>query len=199
MSEIFEREPEYGNSVGRVNNTGYNGTQWVEVRIDGSTRATTTIEYEHHEIHGGSYYTVSLDTNIAATAELVVLIVTGNTTKELHILTETVAERETHSELLEGVTASSTGHSLTAYNHNRVSTNTSTAAFVTASVTNYGTSLTQWHVGSGKSGGADRASNEWVLKTSTNYALYAYNENTSAGWLVIKFRYYEHTPKAQGD
>jgi len=41
-----------------VANYGWNGTSFRELNIDASTRAQTTIKYEHHEIHGGSTYSV---------------------------------------------------------------------------------------------------------------------------------------------
>ena len=37
---------------------GWNGSSWVKFAADSSTNATTTIEYEHHEIHSGSHYFV---------------------------------------------------------------------------------------------------------------------------------------------
>jgi hypothetical protein len=54
------------------------------IRIDPSTNAIKTIEYEHSEIHGGSHYYIEGFATLASAATLYVKLVTPDTTRWSH-------------------------------------------------------------------------------------------------------------------
>ena len=199
MSEIFEREPEYGNSVGRVNMTGYSGSKWREVRIDSSTRATTTITYPHHEIHAGRFYSVNDVIDIAGNKSVTNLFVTPITIREVHMWWSFNSQAETDFKLYEGVTVTSSGTPITIHNRCRCSLNTSSALIYTGAVVSAtGTALLiHHHWGSGKDGGDTREVNEWILKSNTVYSSVVVNEVATANQITFNLDWYEHTPRAE--
>lgn len=64
---------------------GYNGTNWQAARIDTSTRAFNVIDYEHHEVHGGSHYFYEGHTTLADAGVYRIKIITPDTDKLGHL------------------------------------------------------------------------------------------------------------------
>ena len=107
---------------------GYNGTNYHVFGIDQSTRCMTTIEYEHHEIHSGSNYFVSGYIDLAINHVLQMTFATPDTTKWLHWLWKIDTENETLWQVYEGGTINNAlANTMTIFNSNRNSSNTSGA------------------------------------------------------------------------
>jgi len=202
MSEIFEREPEYGNSSGRVNLTLYNGTKWREARLDKYTRATTTIDYAHHEIHDGSHFFISGVATLSINNTFDMQFVTPNTTKWIHFLFKLDCESQTSWFIYEAAAILTSGAAISIYNNDRNSaTLTSVAAFGTINaslaVADTRTStasaflLESGIIGAGKNGGTESRENEIILKQNTTYLFRAIA--VAAGYIVYSIGYYEHT------
>lgn len=189
------------------------------VRLDPSTHAMVIVEYEHHEIHGGSSFivnatqtTANSDDNLTA-----VTITTPNTTKWLHMFPHASATGAAWFRIYEDVTiASNTGTSLlTAYNRHRNSTKVSTiietksnpdttgSAIYWDETDAAGASLTlgttiihEEQIAAGRSNYAQsRSLGEYILKQNTNYAFVLENEGASANIHHIILDWYEHTDK----
>ena len=184
--------------------------------IDSNTNAQYTIDYAHHEIHGGSTYRVQHNIDaIPATGssgELVIAFFVPDQTKEPHMVWEFVHEGNMTCKLLEGVTFNaSAGSDVTCKNSNRNSSNTSvlqgkaTGSLVSGVVT-VGSNSDSIYTGGtaisvkrdystrNTSGGGVRR-NEVILKTNANYAFVLDNNETSAQGGQIRLEWYEHTPK----
>ena len=208
MSEIFEREEEYGNSLGRVNNTGYNGTQWVALRADQSTRSLQTIEYEHHEIHDGSAFHNHMWADVSANDVLDIRLVTPDTDKHLHIGYQFDAEGEFHVTFLKNIAIVNTGTALSSINHDHNSgktsgmvafdyvTNVSVAAANTDTNTSVASVAFKMVLGSGKQIGGDTDhSAEQILKRDEGYCIRFENQSPATKYVNWSFHWYEHTPK----
>ena len=199
---------------------GFNGTRDRQVRIDASTRALTTITYEHHEIHGGGSYSTSYAITTAATSghQSGIYMLTP-ATKEIHLVVEFSASVAANYSICEGITlAADTGtDGVAIYNRNRNSTKTSEIKDnATPQVANKVSTLSQaelagdgsWacgttirtaplEAGSGPkpAGGASRGSQEYILKKSTAYAFIITNTVATANKHDILLDWYEHTPQ----
>ena len=134
--------------------------------IDASTHANITLDYAHHELHGGSMFTASGVADLASSGTLVVTFTTPNTTRWAHVVPSVVSELETEVKFYEGfvsagtVAAGTVGTLVTAYNRNRNSATAPTctvytgATAGTAAPGTIGTALLgTWHWGSGKNVG----------------------------------------------
>ena len=200
MSEIFEREPEWGNSLGRVNNTVYNGTEWVEVRGDSSTRALNVIDYEHHEVHAGSHFFIASGQTLASGVTSNLLIVTPDTTKWTHMHLLFQAGLSATFELYEA-SARTAGTQVVAINSNRNSVNTAGTMFYStySSGTTDGGLISRYLVGSAsvgaKIGGAGRSEEEIILRQNTQYILRT-TSGANANNISTFLTFYEHTDKA---
>jgi uncharacterized membrane protein len=202
MSEIFEREPEYGNSAGRVNLTLYNGTKWREARLDKYTRATTTIDYSHHEIHDGSHFFISNVVSLSINNVYDFEIVTANATNWMHFLFSIQSESQTAWWIYEGVTILTAGTLTTAFNNDRNSATTSNAIFrgtinsnLAAAIGRINTAsalkIEQGIIGAGQDAGSASREEEIILKQNTSYLCRAVAN--VAGYLDFKIAYYHHT------
>jgi len=170
----------------------YNGTNKHEMRMDEASRALLTIDYAHHEIHGGSFFSAFYDADKSIGETMDILIVTPNTTKWAHLVFEVENESECAMGLYEAVTASNNGTGLTEFNRDRNSATAATVAvFHTPTVSDTGTQIYGWHSGSGRGNGSnDRAKNEFILKQNTKYLLRC--TATAAGWIAARLSWYEH-------
>ena len=184
---------------------GYNGTNWRNIRLDESTRTLQTIEYEHHEIHGGSTYLMYRSDTLATNDVIQLYWSTPGTTEEQHVVWEFYGAGAITVELLEGVTYSSGGTAFTPVNHNRRGTpGTSNCTCkvgsngVLSDAISYsgGTVLYSEEIGSGKSSPGDGGhAVEFIFEQSTEYLL----EMTAVGNNIrcnMQAHWYEHTPKA---
>lgn len=185
---------------------GYNGTNWHELRIDTSTRTAQTIEYEHHEIHGGSHYFVVGYLDLAINHVLDMQFTMPNTTKWIHWNFHIMSESEANWFVYEGATATNPlANAFTPLNSNRNSDNTSgttllyedqatlAAANVDTDVSG-ATTLMSGICGAGKDAGEDTRSHEVILKQNTVYCLRSIA--TAAGYINFDMHWYEHTDKA---
>jgi len=176
--------------------------QWEKMAADGPTNALRTIDYAHHEEHSGSAYFISDVVDLALNNVLDIIIVTPDTLKWAHMLAGLFTESETEWWTYEGGTINNAGTAITAYNHNRNSTNTSglTISYHTntsLSNANIDTTVPASHlehgiVGSGRgTGGGDRNDSELILKQNTTYVFRAIAN--AAGYMNWRFNWYEHT------
>ena len=188
-------------------------------RIDSITNSLMMIEYEHHEIHSGSSFSIFYE-NITTSDDdhrTAIGFQTPNTTKWLHMIIEIAASDPADFDLLEAPTITGgNGTEQTVYNRNRNSSTTSTVlnqagSPVAGSVTTYteaeiadatfsgGTSLSHTTLvgGSGPKavGGSTRGSQEWILKQNTKYILLLQNVGAAVNTHTIAIDWYEHTNK----
>ena len=190
----------------------YNGQNWHPPRIDVSTRAFNVIDYEHHEIHGGSafylmYSVASLGAMTTPDDMITLDFTTPDSAKWGHFVFSVSGSAGWRVRLIEapsGGAASPTGQ-LTILNHNRNSPHTSIFTDgSTANQVNYDSTLAtggvtlwdQYLEGSGgpQAGGtASGKRNEWVLKQNTKYQLSLYGTDTDPA--TIYMDWYEHTDK----
>jgi hypothetical protein len=151
---------------------GYNGTNWHEVRLDTTTRATNTIDYAHHEIHAGSHFFVKRWFDITGGGTVRnFLIVTPNTTKWGHFLLNIETEDEFTVAFYEGGTTAANGSALTVFNSDRNSAIAATIGiYDTPTITADGTLLLDGKVGSGSgTPGESKHDDELKLKQNTKY------------------------------
>ena len=189
------------------------------IRVDPSTHALVTIDYPHHEEHGGSTF-VAFCTQTTANSNdnlTALTITTPNTAKWLHMFAMASATGAAWFRIYEAVTiASNTGTSLvTAYNKNRNSSTTSTIIETKSNPDTTGKAI-YWNetdaaganltlgtsiiheeqISSGKTSYAQtRSEGEIILKQNTNYAFVLENEGASANIHHIILDWYEHTDK----
>lgn len=187
----FEEQTSTAKSTVRVINTG---------NTDTSTGALNIVEYEHHEIHAGSYYRAGFQLDVPNGGTATWVITTSNTTKWLHFRPAVDVELEAAIELFENPTSVTGGTSITPRNANRNLPDASTATVVVqpSAVDLTGAiQLGNLVEGSGKSSGGNSASQfEWVLKQNTTYVLRVTNQALGAANEVnIRCMWYEHTNK----
>lgn len=184
---------------------GYNGTNWQNARLDESTRSLQTIDYEHHEIHGGSTYTMFRSDTLATDDVVQLYWSTPDTTEEPHVVFEWYGAGAVTISLLEDITYSSGGTAFTPVNHNRRGTPGtsnctckvgSDGALADAISYTGGTTLFTANSGAGRQiPGSGSHSEEFMLEQNLDYLL----ELTAIGNNIIcqvSASWYEHTPKA---
>jgi len=170
-----------------------------EYNFDKSTNALVTISYEHHEVHSGSFFSTYEETSDigaeTAPADAIQIIFTTPADDEVHMVIHamcTAAAVYTFTEAWTG--GAGGGVTLTPYNRDRNSSKrsgmTSMQDSNTAVVTG-GTVLETQTLTTGKfDAGEMRASQEWILKKSTKYAVGLYLNG--AGVAEIALNWYEH-------
>jgi len=164
---------------------------------DTATNVLETIEYEHHEIHSGSSFTLSRNVDAANGANVDILLITPAGTKWAHLTYEVEVQAEAEIFIYEAPTATA-GTPLVIYNRDRNSdkTATMTASHTPTAITPGTTIIRQYHIGTGKSvGGGARGAHEFILKANTKYLFRVHNETTNANEISIKLDWYEHTNK----
>lgn len=179
-----------------------------EVRLDKITRALMCIDYVHHELHGGSLYSMaSVDADLDTDDTLILAFKTPNDGKQLHVLVEASNTSSSLLEILEGSTITAgTGTDKNPINHNRNSSNVSTcistkdatAGKITENptISSDGTQLYVEFIGVGRergSGSTDRQ-HEYILKENTVYA-FRLTGKADNGTASLNVTWYEHTPK----
>ena len=181
-------------------------------KIDKSTQAISTIEYEHHEIHDGKSFYVgksSADLDDEGDNDAIhISFVTPDSVKEPHMIIMYGSSGKATFVMREapdgGVTG---GTAMAVYNKNRNSVNTSilvgthsgaTAGCVTvdASIGTNGTVLMEDDLGSGKNKqpGQSRGQLEWILKRNTEYSMRVLSSTADIMANLI-LEWYEHSPK----
>lgn len=169
---------------------------WSNLKIDTLTNSLVGIDYAHHEIHQGNHYTVrrfvSLTGSGGATPQDDTFVIVG-ANKTLHIIIDVSCETEMRFNLYEATTVSGNGTNQTAYDNNRVTANTTDAAWYrNPTVSTDGTLLDTIYVGAGKNTGAQVSTRlEWILKKSTNYMFRVINLSATGGDFSMRLMYYE--------
>lgn len=190
-----------------VNDTAlksYTGNSLQYPRIDPSTFALECITYEHHEIHAGSHYFIEDYADLAINNVFDMQFTTANTSSRTHMFFSINCESETLWHIYEGATIVTPGTSITPFNNDRNSINTS--ANNVASITNdslvdanadttvaAATLLAEGIVGTGKEGGITDRDREIILKENTTYCFRAIA--STAGYINFLVEWYEHTDK----
>jgi len=164
---------------------------------DASTEATTTIEYEHHEIHAGSSFWY--DDVVTGSGVIDYLITTPDTTKFLHFGYEVESGGAGYTlELYEATNKGGTTLQ-TAYNRSR-NIGTAPTATIHKGLTGGDTDGTRimWHTSGtttagGKVGGSSKDATERVLLRNTKYIfrLTPLASNT----ISTRLNWYEHTDR----
>lgn len=171
----------------------------IPASVDDSTETLQIIEYQHHEIHSGSFYRAGFQKEIANGGTAIFAITTPDTTEEIHFRPAVDVELQAAIQFYENPTSVTGGNSVTPRNANRNFSDASVAVVVTDPTidTTGAIMLGNLVEGSGKSSGGDSSSTfEWVLKRNTTYVLVVTNEATGAtNECNIRNSWYEHTPK----
>jgi hypothetical protein len=197
-------------------------TVFRHLRVDSSTHSLQTIDYPHHEIHGGSAFTVHIQNTTANTDGHRTLLgfETPAGTTNGHLIVEVSASAAASALLYEGITIDDdAGTEIVIEDRNRVTDNTSimqsfTNPVVVGSATwmleaeiaaasfSSGTTLEHFILVAGSApralGGDSRGTQEWVLAPSTKYAVVIVNEGApGAGGNShrIHLDWYEHQVK----
>lgn len=172
--------------------------------IDASTQALIMVDYEHHEIHGGSHYFIKDVVDLALNNVIDIQFTTPDVTKWNHLTFSITCESETEWFIYEGASIVAAGTTLPAINNNRNSLNTTqntvdlqdntSLANANADTDVSGaTELAHGIVGSGKDGGTNGRSEEIITKQNTIYCFRAIAN--SAGFVDVSLEWYEHTNK----
>ena len=171
-----------------------------EVGVDASTHAFETIDYVHHEIHGGSHFYVAGYVELNDTETLEWHVTTPATDKEPHMVFSVESSGICGVDVFEGATATG-GESITPVNNNRRSTKSSilTVKKNPTSITVSGELIdaSKWGAGGNKlsaGGGGVAREDETILKSNTEY-LYRITSGANSNIISFKGSWYEHTPK----
>ena len=185
------------------------------MKPDKITGAETTIDYAHHEVHGGSHYNISY--SVASVGGLTTpddtMTLSWKTPageKLLHVVISAICSSGARFRFIEGKGtggATPTGV-ITAHNSHRGSTKTSIITDVAgANVGNVSYDATLFtgtgsdvlvdeYIGADGLGnsfvsGSSRSEQEWVLAPSTEYQLSIFETDAVPG--TIQMAWYEHT------
>jgi hypothetical protein len=171
----------------------------AELAIDPNTSALVGITQEHHEIHEGDHYFYSDFTTLASAAVLDIVLITPDTTKQMHYIARFSSTLEISAELFRGITESGDGTPITPENSFQDSSNVALMQISRdPTVTDTGTRVRGHSGGTGGPFGvgstANRA-NELILARNTKYLIRVIsgaNDNI-IDWDIL---WYEHTPGA---
>lgn len=175
--------------------TGVKGLRVYVGPTDPISDLPVFVPAEHHHLHEGETHQYTYPpTAIANGASLDFRVVVGNltaTTHTPHFAIELDSTGESWLYLYETPTTSANGTLQTVRNRNRNSAVTpGTSIYLAPTVTNVGTLLSSWIVGSGeKSGGNSRDSIEWGLATNTTYLVRVTAKN--ANNIALRMMWYE--------
>lgn len=158
------------------------------------------VERAHYMVHASKFWSASkIFSNIADNGTAIIICQVG--ANEMHLGCGFGSGGNFTYELIEGVTATSNGTTLTAYNNNRArDTATSAQWFHTPTgLSTTGTTIFSGFVGGGEKnaaiGGADgspvRGGSEWLLAPSQKYAFRITNLAGSTQTCWLGFGYYE--------
>jgi len=198
---------------------GYNGTNWQAVRIDSQTRAWNVIDYEHHEIHGGSSFACHYFNDCTNIGEMTMIAFnTPNTAKWIHIVFEASSTAAAYMAIYEVADLDvDEGTDLAIYNRDRNSATTSvvstietvpeagkatsyTEAQASGATLSTATELERHYMGAGAAGadvaGQARATAEWILKQATQYAFVIVSTTNDDNTHSLRLSWYEHTNQA---
>ena len=185
---------------------------------DNHSNSVPVIDYEHHEIHSGSSYTMHF-TNTTSNSDdhrTVIGFSTPNTTKYFHLVISITASHDAEFFLYEDISSIDVdeGTSLSVFNRDRNSNKVSAILPITTTETpGTATSFTEAQIaganvtggtaieyrvivaGDGPKavGGSSRGSQEVILKKDTIYLLIIQNIGANTNTHNITADWYEHT------
>ena len=177
------------------------------LKKDTTTNAATTIDYAHHEIHGGSFYTYHDVITLNDTIAQDYWFVTPNTTKWAHIGHMVESNAPITLDLYEATTHTTDSASAapvvqTCYNRNRnvLTANTTVIKKNTALGKSIGGSdgtRIIWYAGGVSTnkvtnGTTAGTANEKVLKQNTSY-IFRITSGADSNKIALSFDWYEHT------
>ena len=174
-----------------------------ELDVDEESGGLITIDFEHHEIHEGDHYFIIDVSDLPINNVFDMQFTTPNTTKRIHFVWELVASAEVEWFIYEGATINVAGTSVTPFNNDRDSANTSDCTVATITNTNVAnansdtavagaTTIAHGIVGvANRSGGNIERGREILLKTNTIYCLRGVFN--AAAKLSFTAEWYEHT------
>jgi len=199
----------------------YNGTAWVAILpvVDKTTLALNTIDYAHHEIHGGSSFSTEYSITTAATTghRTGIYLQAGPKGAALcHMVVQFSASFAAIYSIHEDVTftANIGTHGVPIYNRYRDSIKVSTVFDnATTPVVNKVTTLTEAEIAAGgfaagtvlrtapltagsgpkAAGGSARGSQEYILGGGKKYIFMITNSGNNANVHHILLDWYEHT------
>jgi len=173
--------------------------------IDDNTNSLQFVDYEHHEIHGGSAYRAGSQETPNAAGTLSLTWTTPNNGKQMHMVFSVETANSSEVTIYEDVSFTSNGTAITPRNANRNSADASSVQTVEkdATVNVVGaTILGHKHIGAvgvkqndPSFGGATEARHEWVLKEDTTYHIEVEDVSGESHDMWIGLDWYEHTPK----
>lgn len=161
------------------------------------TGALVTIDYPHHEIHAGNYYSVSYrspdDGNLADNGSIAYALTTGSV--YAHLIAMGACGGDAELALYEAPDISA-GTPVTPLNHNRISTHVSTVTVVRdPTVNDTGDLLDMLLVPGGTGGNAIGSTGnqreEWILAPATVYLVRIINRAGNAQPASLKAEWYE--------
>jgi len=193
-------------------------TEIDQIHTDEATNALTVINYDHHEVHGGSSFVCSYNNDCTNTNEMTVIAFnTADSNKWVHVIAEASATAAAYFAVYENPSIDNgEGTTLTIYNRDRNSSKTSTVSTIeatptTGSATSFNeaqaaganitttTELIRRYIGSGErinaSGGDTRGSAEFILAGNTQYAFMVVSTTDDDNTHGIVLDWYEHTNK----
>ena len=178
---------------------------------DEMTNSLITISYEHHEIHEGDSFVVSIvDTTMASAETLVLAFKTPAGTKRAHLIYEYSTLTGAHCELIEGPTwdqgsgaavtitnrlrAASPASSILLENRGQVTFTASDEMISNPTTLSGGTVIdTNYSFGSNKlPESSRRGQHEFILKPDSTYAIrFTSDASSNKGQIIVDW--YEHT------
>lgn len=192
----------------RVDSTGTTTSDHVtgttRKGLDGSTQkamnvfALDTMDHAHYQVHQSNFWTVSNIFNIDASTTAEMLLVTG--AHKTHIGLGFNGGFDFRVSIVEGVTITTVGTTLTAYNNNRAAQTATLNGWYSAPVgatlgttifTDYIPGGTGPHATGGSGGGPVRNGAEWILAANTKYVFRLLNLANTTQTASMVFNYYE--------
>lgn len=154
------------------------------------------IDWEHHQVHEGemfsySYLISSLSSGVNQDFRLVVPVY-SNLGRTPHIVFEAIATAETELYFYENTTFSGNGTAQSKYNRNRnIAAGPGMGVFLSPTVSALGTLLWVGLLGANnRTGSAERALTEWILKSNTSY-LFRVTSRAASDKIVFRANWYE--------
>jgi hypothetical protein len=168
--------------------------------VDAMTNAKVGITYEHHELHEGDSFVLSVtDGSMAGTEYIGLAFITPASPKRVHMVAEWATLGVAHSEIIEGAVVTG-GTAAVPFNRNRANI---TASAVTSCKTydsaagdtiGGGVTIHSAYAYSAKNQGSEggRDAQEIILAPQTTYAFKAISD-AGGGAITISLHWYEHT------
>jgi len=217
--DIADELPAGTQIIGYVRVLGtYDGTTYVSPLLDASTWVTTTIDYAHHEIHGGSYYHCQYHQMVSDINDRsIITFRTPDTAKHIHMFARGSGTALSNWYIWRAPTiTNNTGATLPVFNRNHNSPNTSgiwdtsqnpdvqgQATFfteITMGAVTLGTAVENQLIGYGSgpraTGGETRSDEEIILLPDTLYAFEIKSLTNDDNYHDIQLNWYEHTDKS---